>query len=265
MTDTFYTSPYFGLGWKTLFQIKSDIHMDLVRQFQSHADSENTLEGYARLMRQLQRFFGANGRVVFAELGQEVPEIIPVNAEELMMFCETCKRANKPDMKAGSLESFRSAVAKFRTINGLPKFTEREEKELSRYFKGVKNELSAKIREGSAKPDEGKRHLQWAEYQQLCRKALNTSSVANRSLSELHLGITMSWNLTARGDTVSSIHSKHLYWEGDSLKLGIAKSKRNNSEVSNYYNVYANPLMPEVCPILSLAVHLACYPDILSL
>ena len=145
-------------------------------------------------------------------------------------------------MKAGTLESFISAVLKFSVINGLPSYTEREKTELGRYFKGVRNEISGQFREGTARPDEGKRHLQWTEYQQLCLEALKRKSVSTRCLSELHLGITMAWNLTARGDTVSSIHSKHLLWEGDSLKVGIDKSKRNNSEVSNYYNIYANRL-----------------------
>ena len=85
-----------------------------------------------------------------------------------------------------------------------------------------------------------------------------------RHPTELHLFLLLLWNLMARSDTASSVHSRHLDWEGDCLKIGIAKSKRNSSVTATYYNVFANPFQPAVCPVLGLAIHLACNTNILG-
>lgn len=237
--------------------------MDLVRQVQLEADQASTLRTYTGLMRQMQRFFSAEGRVIFYEPGNEIDGVIPVTANELMMFCEVEKRSKKPDIRASSLESFRSAAIKFRQLNGFPPFPPEEELELSRYFKGVKNQYSTMVRQGTARSEEGRRHLTELEYQKLCKLALKTDSVDPKNLTELHLSLVLTWNLTCRGETTASINAKHLLFEGDALKIGIAKSKRSSEEIGTFYNIYGNHIDPACCPILSLAVHCATFRDIL--
>jgi len=61
-----------------------------------------------------------------------------------------------------------------------------------------------------------------------------------------------------------SLHSSLLDWENDSLKVGIAKSKRNYNVVPVYYHVFSNPIQPEICPILSLALHCCVNKHILN-
>jgi hypothetical protein len=87
-------------------------------------------------------------------------------------------------------------------------------------------------------------------------------NIHRKSVSEIHLFIAISWNLCARSDTTVNLHAAHLDWDGDCLKIGIAKSKRNYQDCGWHYHVFLNPLNPIICPVLSLAIHLACYRDI---
>jgi hypothetical protein len=136
---------------------------------------------------------------------------------------------------------FKSAVLKFRVINGFGKFSDSEESRLARYYKGLGNQIAENIRNGQTASEEAKRHLKFVEYMMMCRNAL-IENLHSKYSSELHVCLTLGWNLCARIDTVTSLHSYHLDWDGDSLMIGIAKSKRNYQECSVFYHVFSNYL-----------------------
>ena len=76
-----------------------------------------------------------------------------------------------------------------------------------------------------------------------------------------HCFLLLCWNLVCRaGNTVSICHS-HLEWQGDALRIYFAHMKNDQSgeRPRDPRHVYANPLHPEVCPILSLALYWLCF------
>ena len=58
----------------------------------------------------------------------------------------------------------------------------------------------------------------------------------------------------------------HIWIEHDSLIFQFAKSKElpNSEDHIGPWHVYANPLQPNICPFLAMAIYLFSYPDILS-
>jgi hypothetical protein len=216
-------------------------------------------------MNAIQTHFGPQ-RKVFA-LMNESPDlpIQPISCNELMEFLEAVKRA-KGKLSKGNAQRYKSAAIKFRMINGFPPFTADEQTSFKRWLKGLHNQVSESLRHGNMDAsDSGKRHLKVEEYQSLLNDIVSIESgLSRKTLTELPLFLTLSWNLCARSDTTASIHSTHLEWEGDCLKVGIAKSKRNYGTSAVYYHVFANPLSPAICPILALAIHAAVHRDVLS-
>ena len=234
---------------------------------QANADSQGTLKVYIGCMEQLQRHLHRiiyNATDLFERGDVRQLEINPVTMQELLQFLEI-KRQNDKVSKS-TVQGFKAAVSKFRARNGFPKFSTQDLEAFKRYFRGLGNYISQAIRDGEAEGDDGKRHLKREELLDICGFAVtNYNDICSYKFgTEIHLFVLFGWNLCARSDTTSFIHSSHLDWEGDCLKIGIAKSKRNYNTSAVYYHVYANPLYPLVCPVLSLAVHLICSRTILA-
>lgn len=63
------------------------------------------------------------------------------------------------------------------------------------------------------------------------------------------------WNLMARSSMVGNIMFEHLGWKGDALMVHVPAHKGDQTgERAFPRHVYANPLNPNICPILALAV-----------
>lgn len=71
-----------------------------------------------------------------------------------------------------------------------------------------------------------------------------------------HLFIILSWNLFARSHSVASLLYIHFEWQEDSLIVTVPTHK-GDQEGSRIFpvHVYANPLNPELCPVLALAIY----------
>jgi hypothetical protein len=115
-----------------------------------------------------------------AELESE-EKIKPLSASEVMMYIEHRRKSNPTVMK-GTLAEIKPAVLKFRQLNGFSTFTEREKIELSRYFKGLSNQISQKVRDGNMKTE---------EYIALANDILN-SKINTKFMSEVYLAKLMS-------------------------------------------------------------------------
>ena len=59
-----------------------------------------------------------------------------------------------------------------------------------------------------------------------------------------------------------SICFNHIEWQNDALCIYFAQSKTNQlgAQKKDPRHLYANPLNPEICPILSLGLYLICFP-----
>jgi hypothetical protein len=71
-----------------------------------------------------------------------------------------------------------------------------------------------------------------------------------------HAFVTLAWNLFARSNSVARLMYHHFEWREDSMLVTLPKHKgdQEGSQVSPKH-VYANPVYPEMCPLLSLAVY----------
>ncbi|POM67409.1 Hypothetical protein PHPALM_16601 [Phytophthora palmivora] len=60
-----------------------------------------------------------------------------------------------------------------------------------------------------------------------------------------------------RAGNTASIHSGHLSWDGDALAIlfGHMKNDHDGTRPRDARRVYANPFIPEICPVLSLAIY----------
>lgn len=106
---------------------------------------------------------------------------------------------------------------------------------------------------------EGKRPISAKGYMLLAAFALRS---ANNRLGSVypHIFTILCWNLFARSCNVGSLMLQHISWENDSLKIVLPKHKGDQEGARVYpKHVYANPLRPEVCPILGLGIYaLSC-------
>jgi hypothetical protein len=63
------------------------------------------------------------------------------------------------------------------------------------------------------------------------------------------------WNLMQRSETVAHIQLDHISWKEDSLTIVIPQSKSDQEgDRVCHRHIYANPLDPSICPVLSLAL-----------
>ncbi|KUF87541.1 cysteine desulfurase [Phytophthora nicotianae] len=74
-----------------------------------------------------------------------------------------------------------------------------------------------------------------------------------------HIFLLTCWNLMCRAKNSESIRYGHISWYEDSLTITFAhmKNDQDGSRPRDPRHVYSNPIMPEVCPVLGLAIYFA--------
>ena len=228
-----------GISITTMQQQSESDVQQRVMQTQSNLDAHSALNAYELLLKQLSRHLNRpvyHPNVLCLDSPERV-EIRPATMNKLLHFLERKKTA-RGDLSQTTAQQFKSAAKKFRIRNKFDDFTKLENDEFKTYIRGLCNEISAAIRAGHVELEAGKRHLKFDEYINMALECFsNYSSLCfTKYGTELHLYVLLCWNLCARSDTTAWIHTKHIKWDHDSLKIGIAKSKRNYSS-SAYHPV----------------------------
>jgi hypothetical protein len=129
------------------------------------------------------------------------------------------------------------------------------DKEMDRFMGGYIRTIADYKELGLMEVQEGKLPLPFDAYRFLSYKAasqkVNTSTAFHWSF-----GVLM-FNLMARVHSICTIKLKHIFWEADSLVILIPKHKGDQEGKQAFpRHLYANTECPEICPVLSLAVHL---------
>jgi hypothetical protein len=123
--------------------------------------------------------------------------------------------------------------------------------ELTLFFKGLKRTVAH--RGGNIK--EGKEPFEFSLFQLLCR---TMQEEADAEFVFAHTFLVLSWNLMCRAGNTVSIRWEHVQWTQDALAIRFSHMKNDQEgDRRDPRHVYANPLMPQVCPILSLAIYVA--------
>ena len=137
---------------------------------------------------------------------------------------------------------------------------------LNNFTSGYKKTIADKKSRGVMSISEGKSPLSFHGYKKISEFMMKLAPESrNHPWSEVIFSwsyMTLSWNLMARAESVGNIMLQHLDWRDDSLLVTFAKHKgdQTGEGMSNEKHIYANPLQPEICPILALAVYVFCTP-----
>lgn len=89
-------------------------------------------------------------------------------------------------------------------------------------------------------------------YQYLAKNFLEASYQRENIFA--HLFLVLCWNLICRAGNVVSICLNHIEWREDALCIFFAhmKNDQTGERPRDPRHLYANPLQPEICPVLSL-------------
>jgi hypothetical protein len=126
--------------------------------------------------------------------------------------------------------------------------------ELSHHFKGLKRLTAKTIGEGLGRVKIGKDPLPFGLYKFLGKAFLSQSS---REYVFGHTFMIICWNLMCRSANAFLIKYNHIEWNEDSLCIYFAHMKNDQcgERPRDPRHVYANPLNPEICPVLSLGIY----------
>ncbi|RHY51693.1 hypothetical protein DYB30_013928, partial [Aphanomyces astaci] len=124
-------------------------------------------------------------------------------------------------------------------------------------YQGIRRLCASETQAGAIKSGT-KQPLRHHQYLELCK-----ASLSKMDAGFTHLFLVLSWNLMCRSRSTATIRIDHISDEGDALGVMFFKSKtdQGGTKRRDPKHVYANPMQPETCCILALAVYLACNPE----
>lgn len=184
---------------------------------------------------------------------------------------------NKPTISISTLQMYKSAViwfhAKLRVafkcseeIEGTANAAaESLDAHLNEIINGYKRVVACKKSSGIMSVTEGKSVISDVGYIALMKALSKLGSEKPNGIAKEDFQtavfsaswLSLQWNLISRGVSIEDIHLEHLQWSGDCLRVTFAKSKgdQTGEGLGNVKHVYANPLRPEVCCILAMAIY----------
>jgi hypothetical protein len=132
---------------------------------------------------------------------------------------------------------------------------------LKQFMTGLKNTAAAARSEKGAKLGEAKEPLPFEVYHAICKCLLEEGSA--ESIFG-HCFLTTTWNLMCHSRNTVYFHLEHMGWENDAMTVQFAHTKtdREGKESGFKHHIYANPEVPEICPILSMARYCMAFPSI---
>lgn len=177
-------------------------------------------------------------------------EFTPSLFEDFLLY-----KTNNSSVKTITLCSYRSAVKDLyrKEQKDLPSSYE---KNLKPFFSGLKRIEAGGMQNGLAR-ESGKLALPYSIYQSLC---VSTIKILDGGFA--HLFLLTQWNLMCRSASVENLSMSHLTSADDSIGCILHKSKTNQegNGPKDPRHIYANPLSPSTCWVLSLGMYLACNP-----
>lgn len=132
--------------------------------------------------------------------------------------------------------------------------------ELPIYFKSLRKRAARNAHEGNGLNVNTKLPLPFRVYKFLAYYFFTGVGVVDQqdALQNVfgHLFLLLSWNTMQRAHNTAEISLTHLKWNEDSLQVFVcqAKNDQEGDKASNPKHTFANPVSPEICPILSLGI-----------
>jgi hypothetical protein len=137
--------------------------------------------------------------------------------------------------------------------------------EMSSYMSGFKRTVSDLKLKGHMKIEEGRSSIPFTGYITLAKVIFKFVPAGSKGTWEwMWFGwafFIFLWNLMARSHSIGHIMLQHMRWSDDCLIVKLPKHKgdqEGDRAILMDRHVYANPLEPSICPILSLATLIFC-------
>ena len=136
-------------------------------------------------------------------------------------------------------------------------------KDLGTMMGGLKRSAAREKQDLGLKVTEGKVPLTFLQYTTLCNVFMGMDSLESNFG---HCFLTLEWNLMSCADSVAMVNIKNIEWHDDCLVMHFAHSKSDQEGVHHKdpWHIYSNPLVPDICPILSFAKYILSYPTVLK-
>ena len=183
---------------------------------------------------------------------------LPLQAQVILNYLVSTQRKGNGKLVATStMTGIGSAINDMYRSRGL-QISEQIKAKLNQFMAGHRRMVADAKQQGQLPMFEGKRPLSHTGYLNLAKYALKTQSSRVGSLFP-HTFIVLAWNLFARSHSVAALMLNHFEWKDDALMVTVPKHKGDQEGARIYpLHVYANPIQPEICSILALAIHVIC-------
>ena len=162
---------------------------------------------------------------------------------------------------SSQISGFKSAIVALYSAENC-KMNERVESQLKGMLDGYEKVINDLKKRGLMKIGEGKNPLPFQGYILLAKKlatAVPDQAAGWSSKVFMWSYLTMLWNLMTRNESVDDLLEDHFDWSGDAMLVEEQGHKGDQTGEDKYQkHVYANPLSPEICPVLSQAVLQFC-------
>ena len=134
---------------------------------------------------------------------------------------------------------------------------------ITQQIASYKKDVGIKKRKGVMRQKEGKSPYNLTGYIAICSYFNGCKPKGSQSWMEgifAQLFTKLSVNTIGRSDNIDDMLLANIDWENDALTINFGNTKpdQEGTRTSEKKRIYANPFMPEICPILGLAIYFFC-------
>jgi hypothetical protein len=167
-------------------------------------------------------------------------------------FIYTNKKSHLYAPALGTVSGYKTALVELYKRRGMV-MDNILKSDMEEIIKGYKLKIADFKKQGMMKTQDGKLPISFGVYSFLAMRFLKIPDPKESTLAWPYW--VLLWNTMQRSETVASLQFSHISWNNDSLVFTIPKSKNDqDGDRTHPRHLFANPLNPHICPILSTAV-----------
>lgn len=190
---------------------------------------------------------------------QDVPPVRfnLLTATDFLAWIVSLKKKDGKPLAFSTFNTHRAALFNLYRDFRVPMSSELSE-ELSNYYTGLKRKCADEVGKNGEKITSGKDPLDYSLYKLFGIELLLSNKKENIFA---HTFMTITWNLMCRSNNTCALQFSHLSWKEDALAIVFPKMKNDQlgERPKDAKHIYANPLVPQICPITSLGIFLLCF------
>jgi hypothetical protein len=180
-------------------------------------------------------------------------KLIDLSAETIMEFIISLKKKDGIPIGYGQSNTTRTSIRHLFREYDVP-YPALLAEQLGNFFKGLKRHMASDTQSGITELKIGKDPFEFSFYKILAKTLVTKDS---KDFAFAHCALVLSWNLMCRVSNGLGIKFGHLEWENDSMVIYYGQMKNDQfGEKRDPKHIFANPIMPEICPILAVGIYL---------